>query len=97
MAFSKKITLYDEERGYGVSTKAVQVNRKTVWCSIENVGTLTSVSAMAANVKLTSQVEMWAREYGGQQYAEFGGIKYKVESSNKTGSALVVKLLLSRG
>lgn len=35
--------------------------------------------AMKAGIKLTAAFEMWACDYGGQEYIEHNGTRYKVE------------------
>jgi len=97
MAFSKKITIFDENKGYGANPQTERINEKTVWCKFERSGMNSTFKAMAAGVEVSYQVMMWAGEYSNQQYAVIGGEKYKIISANKTGNERIIRLMLSRG
>ena len=97
ITFNCKITLYNLQQSYGSNPQPTKADSKTVWCSIDKVGSKTTLNALAIGVKLTNQVIVWDKEYNGQSYAEFDGIEYKIETATKTGSDLTTRLLLSRG
>jgi hypothetical protein len=45
--------------------------------------------AMKAGIKLTAAFEMWACDYGGQEYIEHNGKRYKVERAYPLGDGAV--------
>lgn len=45
--------------------------------------------AMKAGLKLTAAFEMWACDYGGQEYVEHNGKRYKVERAYPLGDGAV--------
>ena len=45
--------------------------------------------AMKAGIKLTAVFEMWACDYGGQEYIEHNGKRYKVERAYPLGDGAV--------
>ena len=97
MAMSKKITLYDEVKGYGSQKVTDTTNRKTVWCEEEEVSVKNTFAAMSANINLSKQVVVWKKEYNGQAYAEISGKAYKVVSVHiSRDSAFKLLLLLER-
>ena len=95
--FKNKIELFNIEKGLGSRPDTNKINKKLVWCCVEEVGSSTSFRGMAAGVALSAQVTMWAKEYQKQQYATVGGVDYKIEITAGMGDELYIKLLLSQG
>lgn len=97
MAMSKKITIYDEKKGYGANAQTGIANSKTIWCSEEEVSVRNSFYALSAGITVSKQVVIWKREYDGQSYAEVSGAKYKIVSvHNSRDSALKLLVMLER-
>ena len=96
MTFDKKITLFNRTTPNGTA-QPQKKDESTVWASIDTIGSTVSFNALAVGIKLTNQVEMWAKEYNQEQYATVDGKDYRIESAVKTGNQLTIKLLLSRG
>ena len=97
MTFDKKIALYNLQKGYGSNPQPIRIDEKIVWCSVDTIGAANAINAMSAGLKLSRQVEMWAREYDGEGFATLGGKDYKVETPAQSYNPLTIKLLLSRG
>lgn len=96
MTFNKKITLFDKTTPNGTAPPQ-KINERIVWASVSNIGSTVSLNALAIGIKLTSQAEMWAKEYNQEQYATIDGKDFRIENAVKTGNQLTIKLLLSRG
>ena len=92
-----RIELYNKEMGYGTNPVFHKINVKYPWCCVEHVAASTNFRGMAAGVALSLQVQMWTKEYGGQQYVLTQGVEYKVISATGTGEDSYIKLLLARG
>lgn len=96
-AFTKQIVIYDQNTGYGHSGAGTRTNEASVRCYVGRAGSMIAIAAQASGIELSAEVIMWGSEYNGQRYAEIDGKIYTVVSANKTGNALIVKLLLKRG
>lgn len=96
MTFDEKITLFNRTMPNGTA-QPQKKDERTMWASIDTIGSTVSFNALAAGIKLTNQAEMWAKEYNQEQYATVDGKDYRIESAVKTGNQLTIKLLLSRG
>lgn len=97
MAFNRKITLFNYSQAYGTQPKSKIDVRTGVWCKFDLVGSTVALNPQSISIKLTNQVEMWAKSYKQEGYATIDGIDYKVQNAVKTGNDLTIKLLLSRG
>ena len=96
MTFDKKITLFNRTMPNGTA-QPQKKDERTVWASLDTIGSTVSFNALAAGIKLTNQAEIWAKEYNQEQYATVDGKDYRIENAVKTGNQLTIKLLLSRG
>ena len=72
--------------GYDTTTETLT----TVMCDSGNGVTRSEFyEAMKAGIKLTAAFEMWACDYGGQEYIEHNGKRYKVERAFPLGDGAV--------
>lgn len=70
------VTKASDIDGYGTTTETLT----TVKCDSGNGVTRSEFyEAMKAGIKLTAAFEMWACDYGGQEYVEHNRTRYKVE------------------
>ena len=72
--------------GYDTTTETLT----TVMCDSGNGVTRSEFyEAKKAGIKLTAAFEMWACDYGGQEYIEHNGKRYKVERAFPLGDGAV--------
>ena len=72
--------------GYDNTTETLT----TVMCDSGNGVTRSEFyEAMKAGIKLTTAFEMWACDYGGQEYIEHNGKRYKVERAFPLGDGAI--------
>ena len=75
-----------DEDGYDTTTETLT----TVMCDSGNGVTRSEFyEAMKAGIKLTAAFEMWACDYGGQEYIEHNGKRYKVERAFPLGDGAI--------
>ena len=72
--------------GYDTTTETLT----TVMCDSGNGVTRSEFyEAMKAGIKLTAAFETWACDYGGQEYIEHNGKRYKVERAFPLGDGAI--------
>ena len=96
MTFDKKIRLLKLKRQNGSGGYTVEAS-KMIWANVRDIGVTTKYTAVAAGPDAELQVICHRREAEGYTHAEYGGNRYRIESTGAADNERHIKLILAKG
>lgn len=99
MTLRDTITLKKMKDDYGHSSEKTVLSEKTVYCSLSTPGLYFQATSESAGRKTDITVHMWRSDFESDSYnyAEIGGVLYRINGSGAGANDLFVRLSLERG
>lgn len=99
MTFRDSITLKKLQDPYGHSSGKSVLSEKTVSCCLSLPGLYFQATSESAGRKTDITVHMWRSDFESDSYnyAEIGGVLYRINGSGAGANDLFVRLSLERG